>query len=102
MRKIINLETLELYDSVSSLSSKLKVSPQRVYMAVMMGQRIKRQLFEYYDFWKELPDLEKESHTFRNNIFFLNGKQTNRQEDKVLRFKSKREIRNGKRVLLNK
>lgn len=82
--KIIDCETLEIFESMTHAAKILKVSPQRVHYSILYNERVGGRKLEHYDYWVELHDQDKEAYTYRNNIFFLKGKQTCRVEEPLL------------------
>ena len=71
MRKIINIETLEVYPSVVKCANVYGVTDAAIISAIILGNRCKGQRFEYFDEYQYWTNKEKEKHTRRNNIFFI-------------------------------
>lgn len=69
--KIINIETLEVYDSVTECAKANNVTWKALYYDIIRGWRCNGQLFEYLDYWEALTAKEKETHTVKNNIYFF-------------------------------
>lgn len=86
-RKIIDCETLEIYDSLTELGKQLNVSPARIQYTIVYGGRVKNKKFEYFDEWILLDDKEKELYTYKKNIFFLRGIHTMQYEEPKLKFR---------------
>ena len=71
-RKIIDMETLEIYNSMSDAAKKLNCTPSLVFLTIIRGNRAKGRKLEYLDFWIEcMTAKEKERYTRKNNIYFL-------------------------------
>ena len=73
-RKVINCETLEVYESISDLSRKLNISPQRLYQAIYRNSKMNNVYYDFFDDWIYRTDKDKEEYCYKNNIFFLKGK----------------------------
>lgn len=78
-KAIIDVETLEVWESLTECAAELKVSIPAIIQAIAYGYRIgggrswnaKRKL-EYFDYWLEsYTKAEKEKFTRKNNIFWL-------------------------------
>lgn len=82
-KKIIDVETLEVWESVVSCAEALGVSSQAVLAAIVRGgtcggpgywakRKNNGRRLEYFDYWNEVytPE-EKERFTKKNNIFWL-------------------------------
>lgn len=73
---IINLETLEVYPSITNIAKILKVSPQAIYRNIFMGWKTQGVYLEYFNYWKEVYTLkEKEKYSRKNNIYFMGSRQ---------------------------
>ena len=82
-RKIIDVETLEVWDSVKSCAEALGVSLPAIVQAIVRGanctghrgwagRKFKGHRLEYLDYWNEAyTPREKEKFTRKNNIFWL-------------------------------
>ena len=75
-RKIIDLETLEVYESVHDCARKLGCSAPNVVHNILPRRKVMGKLLDYYDDWLNMTDREKEEYCYKNNIFFLRGKHT--------------------------
>ena len=78
-KAIIDVETLEVWESLTECAAALKVSPSAICQAIAFGYRLgggrswnaKRKL-EYFDYWLEAYTVEeKERFTRKNGIFWL-------------------------------
>lgn len=70
-KKVINIETLEVYCSLTDLAQKLNISSTSVYNGILLGGKIKGGRYEYFDEWVLWENKEKEKHTIKNNIYFM-------------------------------
>lgn len=78
-KAIIDVETLDIWRSLTECAEALKVSKASVCRAILLGFRCSgkkpyhggRKL-EYFDYWLEAyTPAEKEKFTRKNNIFWL-------------------------------
>lgn len=80
-RAIIDVETLEVWESIDACAKALGVKPPAVFQAIIRngrcgGARCKpyagQRKVEYFDYWLEsYTKAEKEKFTRKNNIFWL-------------------------------
>lgn len=70
-RKIIDIQTLEVFESLKTCADSLGVSKAAVFNAILYGGKCKGRKFEYLDEWLVWTTKEKERHTAKNNIYFL-------------------------------
>ncbi len=75
-RSIINIETLEVYNSIRSVARELGVSDVAVWRAITESyfkkrKKVKGQMFEYLCDWLDWTAREKEFYTRKNNIYFM-------------------------------
>lgn len=70
-RKIINLETLEVFNSLTDAAKALGVTVAGVYNGILLRKKCKGQHFEFLDEWFYYTSQEKEKWTGKNNIYFL-------------------------------
>lgn len=77
-RPVIDIETLEVWPSVTACAREIGVSRARICKAILFKERTGNgyapggHLLEYLDYWIEsYTPAEKERHTRQNNIFFL-------------------------------
>ena len=79
-KKIIDLETLEVWDSLTECAKHFNVTPACITTSIALGCRVSgkkipyrgERRLEYLDYWIECytPE-EKEQFTKKNNIFFI-------------------------------
>lgn len=69
-KRIIDIETLEWFDSLSDCAGKIGCSKPNVYKAILEGIKCKGRRFEYLDVWLTWNSREKEKFTRKNNIYF--------------------------------
>lgn len=77
-RRVINMETIDVYPSIENCARHLGVSPSAVYTAIVTGRRTggKRMgagwRFEFFDYWREAyTAAEKERYSAKNGFFFF-------------------------------
>lgn len=75
MMRVINIETLEIFDSVAEVARKHNICYNAVYNSILFGYKTKGTRYEYFDDWKFWTDKQKEKHTRKNNIFFIGGEK---------------------------
>lgn len=73
-RKIINIETLEVFNSLTDVAKKYNCFPSAVFNNIVFNYKTKGNRFEYFDEWTFWTSKEKEKFTKRNNIFFMRSK----------------------------
>lgn len=71
MRKVINIETLEIFPSVIKCAKAYGVTDAAVISAIILAHRCKHQRFEYFDEWLWWTNKEKGRYTRKNNIYFI-------------------------------
>lgn len=73
MRKIsvIDVETLEIFDSISACARKMNVNVSAIYNNILLCYKTKGRRFDFVNDWKYWSNKEKEKHTRKNNIYFL-------------------------------
>lgn len=76
-RKIIDMETLEVYQSVHDASRKLKCNASNITRNINVGWKIMGKKLEYFDEWILLDDKEKQKYSVKNNIYFMKGCEYN-------------------------
>lgn len=69
-KPVIDIETLQIWPSMSSCADHLQTSPASVFGAIIGRTRCKKRLLEYFDNWLVWPNKEKEKYTRKNNIYF--------------------------------
>lgn len=69
-RKIINIYTLEVFDSMVEAAKKIGVSKVSIFETIHYKVMAKGTRFEYFDEWIQWPPQEKEKFSKRNNIYF--------------------------------
>lgn len=80
-KKVIDVETLEVFQSVKECAVALCVTPAAIVQAILMKTRVgggrrhytfAGRLLEYFDFWVEAyPAKEKEKYARRNGFYFF-------------------------------
>jgi hypothetical protein len=75
MRKIIDIETLEVFGSLSELAEDLGCSTANICLSILRSCRCMGRRLEYLDEWIWWTDKEKEQWTRKNGIYFLRGKR---------------------------
>ena len=71
-RRIIDIETLDVWPSLAACAQSLNVTPPRICAAIALKERTAGRRLEYLDYWLEAyTPKEKEYHTRQNNIFFF-------------------------------
>ena len=71
MKKVINIETLEVFESLTSAAIKHNVRASVLFNNILFKYKTKGNRFEYFDNWKYWSNKEKEKFTRKNNIFFI-------------------------------
>lgn len=69
--KIIDIENLEWWNSLTDCSKSLGVTPQNIWNCIAGGYKVKGRNLMYYDEWYEWESLIKEQYTKRLRIFWL-------------------------------
>lgn len=74
-KAVIDVETLEVWTSITECAAELKVSMQAVSQAINLngrtGGKAKRKI-EYFDYWLEsYTPAEKEKFTRKNGVFWF-------------------------------
>lgn len=70
-KKIINIETLEIFNSLSDVARVLGTSASNVHNGILLTHKVKGQRLEYLSDYETWTSREKEKHTRKNNIYFL-------------------------------
>lgn len=70
-KMVIDIENLELWDSLTICAKQLNVSVQSVFCAIINGNKVRGHRVEYFDLWINWDNRDKEKHTSKNNIYFL-------------------------------
>ena len=70
-RPVIDIETLEIWESLSHCARALNVSVNTVFQAIEMNCKAKGHRLEYFDWWIDYDNRDKEKHTRKNNIYFI-------------------------------
>jgi hypothetical protein len=70
MRKVIDIETLEVFKSMRACANKLNVRPASIFGNILFKHKTKGRRFEYFDEWLHWTSQEKEKNTRKNNIYF--------------------------------
>lgn len=71
-RKMIDCETLEVFDSISDVAKRLNTTPANILQCIWRNGRPRGRKIEYLDFWEEcMTAKEKEKYTRKNNIYFM-------------------------------
>ena len=73
-RAVINIETLEVFSSMTNAALALNVNKETIFNSINIGHKVKGNRFEYLDVWQEWSDAEKEKYSIKHNIFFAGGK----------------------------
>lgn len=68
--KVIDIETLEIFESITACARMLGVTVGGVYNNILIGCKTKGRRFDFFEDWQYLESKEKEKHTRKNNIFF--------------------------------
>lgn len=70
-RPVIDIETLEIWESLSHCARTLKVKPQTIFQAIELNIKAKGRRLEYFDWWIYWDNRDKEKYTRKNNIYFV-------------------------------
>lgn len=70
-KKVINLETLEIYNSQKEAAIKLGTHPTNIWRAILMGHKAKGNRIEDFEMFTYMTNKEKEKYTRKNNIYFI-------------------------------
>ena len=70
-RPVIDLETLEVWESLSQCARSLNVSTTDIFQAIEIGFKAKGRRLEYFDWWLGWDNRDKEKYTRKNNIYFI-------------------------------
>lgn len=70
-RKIIDIETLEVFPSMTDAAKRLGVTPVSIYKNILMGFKTKGIRLEFFDEWLFWTNSKKSKHTEKNNIYFI-------------------------------
>lgn len=71
VRKIIDMETLQVWNTLTECARDLKVTPAAITRMIQVQYRVKGRRLEYLDFWLQLHPKDKERYSKKSNIFFL-------------------------------
>lgn len=69
-RKVIDMRTLQIWDSVTAAAFELKVSAADICSQIQLGGKARGRRLEYLDFWVGLDAKDKEKHT-PSYVYFL-------------------------------
>lgn len=69
--KVIDIETLELFESITDCARTLGVTVGGLYNNILIGCKTKGRRLDFFEDWRYLTPKQKEKHTRKNNIFFL-------------------------------
>lgn len=70
-KRVIDIENLDNWDSLTICAKYLNVSVQSVFYAILNGQKVKGHRLEYFDWWIDWDNRDKEKYTRKNNIYFI-------------------------------
>ena len=70
-KPVINIETLEVYESATDFAKKHNVTVVSVVRSITLGSKTASCRLEYFDVWKDWDNREKEKHSKKNNIWFI-------------------------------
>lgn len=70
-RPVIDLETLEVWESLSQCARSLNVSNNTIFQAIEISCKAKGRRLEYFDWWLGWDNRDKEKYTRKNNIYFI-------------------------------
>ena len=78
-KRVIDVETLDVFPSLSECARSLGVSAPWVHQSILMRYRVggghkegSGRLLEYFDYWSEAYSAkEKERYSRKNGVFFL-------------------------------
>lgn len=68
--KVIDIETLEVFESMRACARKLNVRTSSIFGNILLKHKTKGRRFEYFDDWQYWTSKEKEKNTRKNNIYF--------------------------------
>ena len=71
-KKIINISTLEVFESIHETARFYGVSPCAIYNSIYIGYKIKGDKLELFEEWLKWDPQKKEQYTRKNNIYFFN------------------------------
>ena len=69
-KPVIDIETLQIWPSLTACPAQLQTSPSFVGQAILQKNKCKGRLLEYFDDWVVWSNKDKEKHTKKNNIYF--------------------------------
>ena len=72
-KRIIDIETLEIYRTLRECGEKIGCSAANVHKSILNGRKARGHRFEYLEDWQYWTDQEKEKWTRKNNIYFMKG-----------------------------
>lgn len=67
----VDIETLELFESITDCARTLGVTVGGVYNNILISCKTKGRRLDFFEDWQYLTPKQKEKHTRKNNIFFL-------------------------------
>lgn len=70
LKKIIDMETLEIYPSMTQCAKQLSVSIPSIFNAILKNQKVKGRRLEYFDYWVGLDSRDKEKFSRKNGFYF--------------------------------
>lgn len=68
-RAVIDMETLEIYPSMTLCAKELGVRTN-ISTAISMGRKVKGRKLEYFDYWVGLDPRDKEKFSRKNGFYF--------------------------------
>lgn len=69
VKKIIDMETLEIYPSMAQCAKELGVRTN-ISTAILRGYKVKGRKLEYFDYWVGLDSRDKEKFSRKNGFYF--------------------------------
>lgn len=70
MRKVIDIENLEVFESLTECARNLNVRPVSIFGNILLKYKTKGRRFEYLDEWLHWTSKEKEKNTRKNRYYF--------------------------------
>lgn len=70
-RKVIDMETLEVWKSLEECAKYLGVSRVTICQGINRNGRTRYRRLEYLDYWLSLDSRDKEKYSRKSNIYFL-------------------------------
>lgn len=69
-KKVINIETLEIFRSIGQAASHYKVTHNGIVNAIIYGTKVKGNRVEFFEDWIFWTNKDKEKYTRKYNIYF--------------------------------